>query len=342
MEALNKLFGDSKKVLIKGGTFNNVQGNYHYNDYTQRTTNIDSYNIIGNIIENANNSRTQMIYHEGNACPTPHGRSANGRVPTADASASGMNNNHARIESPESLSPPSRQPQARLDENNSPPFSYGFPTMNSPIQHPGQSIYVQPGEVRSMRASEVAFIRHQIAQAIQELDAEFPAEYDAEEVSSEEISNGMRSQSLSAGLTLDEPDAASSSHADGTSDQAARYPGLRDLAQHIANTATMSTTFLHGMIAPITGASGMSAVRPTPIRASSSGTIKVDKVDKGPKHVTIQGNYTEVDRTVHELNFNSHIVANNIVENSFGEREEEIVENKKRPKARSCSEETGV
>jgi hypothetical protein len=107
----------------------------------------------------------------------------------------------------------------------------------------------------------------------------------------------------------------------------------------------------------------MSAVRPTPIRASSSGTIKVDKVDKGPKHVTIQGNYTEVDRTVHELNFNSHIVANNIVENSFGEREEEIVgerpclirsyvcnlkrdyfppENKKRPKARSCSEETGV
>jgi hypothetical protein len=51
---------------------------------------------------------------------------------------------------------------------------------------------------------------------MQELDAEFPAEYDAEEVSSEEIPNGMRSQSLSAGLTLDEPDAASSSHTDGS------------------------------------------------------------------------------------------------------------------------------
>lgn len=106
-------------------------------------------------------------------------------------------------------------------------------------------------------------------------------------------------------------------------DQAALYPGLQDLRQRIVNATSMTASLFHGTTAPIAGAStSMSAVSPTLVHGLSSSPTKVDK---GPKYITVQGNYTQVDRSVHELNINSHIVADNTVKDSFNERQEVIV-----------------
>lgn len=94
-DVLTKLFGPSTKVLVKDGTFNNVEGEYNYYDYSERTTNNGSYNFIGNTFHNVHNSGHQVIRmfpslsssdwftdgtlldHGRNAL---HDRSANGQV----------------------------------------------------------------------------------------------------------------------------------------------------------------------------------------------------------------------------------------------------------------------
>jgi len=282
------------RIIIQGGTFTDVEGDFHHLDYSQHTTNFDAYNFIGNIIEDVNNSCPQTIYRGRNA-RLPRGRLANRRVvtDTSVASDAGMS----------------------------------FP-MNNPSQFLFNT-YARPGEAYPMGPSE-------------ELDIELPDDDGTEEVSTEEIRINGRPQSLAAGLerlTLSDERVSqpntSSSHTDAMSDQAILYPGLRDIRQRLVNATSMATHLLHGTTPPTTG--GMSAMSPAPIRASSSSAAKVDK---GPKYVTIRGNYTQVDRSVHELNINSHMVTDNIIKDSFNEREEIIIQGQ-RPKARLCYEETG-
>lgn len=43
------------------------------------------------------------------------------------------------------------------------------------------------------------------------------------------------------------------------------------------------------------------------------------EADKSPKHIIISGDHTEVDDKFYQFNFNSNKVANNIIEDSFGE-----------------------
>lgn len=52
------------------------------------------------------------------------------------------------------------------------------------------------------------------------------------------------------------------------------------------------------------------------IHELSSNSAKL--TDESPTHIIITGDYTEVDKKVYSLDFNSHRVANNIIENSFG------------------------
>jgi hypothetical protein len=61
VETLQKLFGDSARVLVKDGEFNDVQGEYHHHDYSQRITNNGCYNIIGNTIHNVGNICPRFI-----------------------------------------------------------------------------------------------------------------------------------------------------------------------------------------------------------------------------------------------------------------------------------------
>jgi len=52
-----------------------------------------------------------------------------------------------------------------------------------------------------------------------------------------------------------------------------------------------------------------SSSRSTLIHGSSAG--------QSPRHITIPGNYTEVDDNFYQSNFDSHNMKNNIIENSF-------------------------
>ena len=61
VEAIEKIFGKSSKVLVKDGEFNDVQGEFHHYDYSQRITNNGCYNIIGNTIHNVSNTYPQVI-----------------------------------------------------------------------------------------------------------------------------------------------------------------------------------------------------------------------------------------------------------------------------------------
>ena len=48
-------------------------------------------------------------------------------------------------------------------------------------------------------------------------------------------------------------------------------------------------------------------------------SLEIVKAGESPSHTTIPNDFTEVDNTLHPpVNINSHIVKNNIVENSFG------------------------
>ncbi|KAF8802738.1 hypothetical protein BYT27DRAFT_7196279 [Phlegmacium glaucopus] len=237
------------KIVIKGGTVNNVKGDYYHHDYSQHTTNIDCYNVTDNDIDNVNNSLWQTIYQGQDVRSTTH--------------------NQARIESAEAISS-----RSLLDT------------------------------------------------ATQELDVELPVDGDAGEVSMAIVL--ARPQSLSGALerlTLDERISQPDAHSDGTSNQAIRYPGLRDLRQLIANSTSKVTGLLQGTTAPVTGASGMAVVRPAPTHPSPSGATKFDD---GPKYVTIQGDYIKEDRTVYDVNINSHNVTGNSIKRSFNEREEVI------------------
>ena len=60
VEAIEKLFGKSSKVLIEDGEFNDVKGEYHHYDYSQHITNTGCYNIIGNQIHNVSNISPQV------------------------------------------------------------------------------------------------------------------------------------------------------------------------------------------------------------------------------------------------------------------------------------------
>lgn len=60
-EALIKLFGKSANVLVKDGDFNDVEGEFHHYDYSQRITNNGCYNIIDNTIHNVSNTCPQVI-----------------------------------------------------------------------------------------------------------------------------------------------------------------------------------------------------------------------------------------------------------------------------------------
>ena len=55
-DALKNLFGESTRVLVDDGEFNEVQGEFHHYDYSQRVTNNGCYNIIGNTIHNVSNT----------------------------------------------------------------------------------------------------------------------------------------------------------------------------------------------------------------------------------------------------------------------------------------------
>jgi len=69
--------------------------------------------------------------------------------------------------------------------------------------------------------------------------------------------------------------------------------------------------------------SSSSASSPSaPFHGSSSTAVRADE---SPRYITISGDYTEVDNNVYQSNFDSYKVENNIVENSFGEGEQEIL-----------------
>lgn len=108
-------------------------------------------------------------------------------------------------------------------------------------------------------------------------------------------------------------------------DQAVRYPGLRNLRQRILNATSAVTGSLHRTTAPTIVAPDIeSATNPTPTQPLSSSATKID--EPGPKHIVIKGDYTWVDRSVHELNVNSHNVTGNVVKDSFNKKDEVIGE----------------
>ena len=54
-------------------------------------------------------------------------------------------------------------------------------------------------------------------------------------------------------------------------------------------------------------------------RSFHGSSLEIVKASESPSHPPISDNVTEEDNTVHRpVNINSHIVKNNIVENSFG------------------------
>ena len=58
---VENLFDEDTRVLVNDGEFNDVQGDYHHYDYSQRITNNGCYNIIGNTIHNVSNIGRQVI-----------------------------------------------------------------------------------------------------------------------------------------------------------------------------------------------------------------------------------------------------------------------------------------
>jgi hypothetical protein len=255
VEALEKFFGKSGRVLVEDGEFNDVQGEFHHYDYSQRITNNGCYNIIGNTIHNVANIRPQVIYHDKRGSRSMHhGRFATGPGATVAASASS----------------PYHNPQSQVPIRNNPSYNPLSP------QNPGQYFGARSGDICQMSAVQVALMNNQMAHMMQKLDSEFEGdneEQDTEmhndDTSEDEVSTTTRSQSIATGfnrLTIEERSSSSSRSA-----------------------------FIH---------------------RSSSTTIKADK---SPKHVIIQGDYTEVDNNFYQSDFDSHKVKNNIIGNSFGE-----------------------
>ena len=348
---LTKLFGPSTKVLVKDGTFNNVEGEYNYYDYSQRTTNNGSYNFIGNTLHNVHNSGHQVICmfpslsssdwftdctlldHGRNA---PHDRSANGQVVAADARAirqffffftvvhllhEDLNiccciDNYAHTSSPSLLAGNMGTLQSQAP---GPTQIYGSHLSTNAPQSGNHFVYVQPGDIRPMTRVEVEFVKHQMAQMHEEMTSEFPDDTFEEE----ETSTEMRPQSVSADLQhhlsiceppIPQPTAQSLTIAQRTSQsfdpnpqhQVESYTQFSVLGQHNTNLNAIgvSATQAHTQV---------SSSSPNNVQASESA-----------RHIIIHGDHTEVDNSVHKFNLNSHIVANNVIENSFNEQEEVI------------------
>ena len=105
-EVLEELFPQTANVLVKDGEINDIQGTYHYYDYSQRITNNRCNNIIDNTLNNVSNTFPQVkcmfprlssdflnrfdytfLDHETGARSTHHGRFATSTVATVDGSA---------------------------------------------------------------------------------------------------------------------------------------------------------------------------------------------------------------------------------------------------------------
>ena len=61
VETLETSLGKSARVFVKDGEFNEVQGEYHHYDYSQRITKNGCYNIIGNAIHNFSGLKLSRI-----------------------------------------------------------------------------------------------------------------------------------------------------------------------------------------------------------------------------------------------------------------------------------------
>lgn len=59
-DVLEKLFGKAK-ILVKDGSFNNVDGTYHHYDNSQRITNNGYFNMDDNEFYNVGNVAPQVI-----------------------------------------------------------------------------------------------------------------------------------------------------------------------------------------------------------------------------------------------------------------------------------------
>jgi hypothetical protein len=186
-EVIIKMFGNSTRVLVKDGEFNDVEGEYQHFDFSQHITNRGCHNIMGNILYNVGNTCPQVIYH-GGARSMHYATSA--LVATGGA---GAIDNHAPS--------PSR----------SQVLNSSFPRSLA------QYICAQPGDIRQMSAGESAFMENQMAEMMQEMDSECgddeeqiavgPEMYDDDDTSDEEMSSTTWSQSLSANfnrLTIEE------------------------------------------------------------------------------------------------------------------------------------------
>ena len=190
-------------------------------------------------------------------------------------------------------------------------------SMNVP--HPGnQFVYVQPGDIRPMTTVEAEFVKHQMAQMHQQMTSEFPDDTFEEE----ETSTVMRPQSVSAAdpqhLSICEPNLP----------QPTTQP--LTIAQH-----TTSQLFDPNQVESYTqfsvlgqqhdtnlNAIGVSATQAHIQVSSSFNTVQASE---STRHIIIHGDHTEVDNSVYKFNFNSHIVANNVIENSFNDGHEEVI-----------------
>ncbi|KAF8802739.1 hypothetical protein BYT27DRAFT_7215120 [Phlegmacium glaucopus] len=162
-EVLDKLFSAKARVLVKDGTFNNVEGRFIHVDHSQRMTNEGCFNVSGSTFHNVHNSTRQDIHYGQGARSMHHTSHSTALTGQVDGSAM---NNHAPIDSAELVHTPVR--------SNRPPLLHGSPSMSA--QFPGQHAYVQCGDIRSMSAGVKAFMDHQMRQMLQEMESEFGAD----------------------------------------------------------------------------------------------------------------------------------------------------------------------
>jgi len=182
VEALEQLFGNSSRVLVKDGEFNNVKGEYHYENHRQVITNDGCYNIVDNKLHNVGNKYPQVYYHETSVRSTQHGRSATTQVTTFGASVTSSPN----------------YPRAQVPiRNNQAAFPFGQLSRQSHGQHLGQHICVQAGDIRQMSGGQFALMNKLMAHMKQEMESEFGRE--DEETFDDETAR--RSQSLSVDFT---------------------------------------------------------------------------------------------------------------------------------------------
>ena len=134
-----------------------------------------------------------------------------------------------------------------------------------------------------MSAGQFAFMSNEMEHMMQEMDSEFDEDNEEQKTVRPEMhieSGGTSKDEMSRSQSL-----------------AAKFNSLT-IEEHVSSSSHSQAAFILGS---------------SPTAAKANGRRPMH-------HVIISGDHTEVDDNVYRLNFNSHKVENNIIENSFRRR----------------------